>query len=174
MKMADFEGMSVKAVRDLVSRTKQHIEGLEERAKQKNLSQKDVDKGVAKVVKGAKATADDIRSGSVASKDIGAKVSENVRKSAAHFETPLPEFHKMGSRMANKIGATLFSDDIGKKLREVESAMRFITSPDDLNALEQIDSALCELSNRADNWRTVLKRAKESSVVPLKSIEGGK
>jgi hypothetical protein len=167
--------MSVSAVGDLVGRTKSRIEDIKESAENQSLPDDVVEKAVEHVTKGAKATADSYREGDVLQKNLATTVDDKTRESAAHFEMPTPEFHKVARGMADKLGRLLADDNLSTKLKEIEGAIQYISSEDDRNALERIEYQLHELVKRTQAWHSkMLVKNVGTKVVPLVAIEGGK
>ena len=174
MKMADFEGLSVSSVRDLVSSTKSHINTIEKRAEQFDIPEKEVKAAIKHVAKGASSTARAVREGKVAPRDITAKVVENSRKSAAYFAPPVPEFHKLAQAMSNQLCKVLVDDSLGMKLDEIEKNLEHITSENDKNGLRRLDFDLEQLAERATAWRKRLAATPKVVRDRFPMIEGGR
>lgn len=191
MEMADFEGMSVSAVRDLVAPAIEEIKTAEKREKQfvksgmKTPAQakKGREKHVQAVISGTKVTATQVRRGDVASKDVRNTTRANIgeKKYGPGGRAKIPADFIVSMRQTSEsIHAMLNSDGHAKKLEEALNVIPNLPS-DYLKPMRQIMKELECLSDRSIELIGLIGAAIEKqeasierdSKPELKMIEGG-
>lgn len=171
MDREDLDGINVKAAQSIVERAHSRMEQIEKAAKVTKTPPKQVESAKKHVAKGAKVTADDVREGNIAQKDIRAEVDVNAYRSAATSkvkDTPL--FAVFGKALVDRVKKMLASDASAEQLEEIAKSVNAVTMEADHAVLRQLGFEMSELGKRSEAWRKRLIPTSEK-VVGLRALE---
>lgn len=166
MQRTDFDGVSVKAARQLVEKVLGRIEMLDKLGKKAGRTATEIKTDQKMVANAGRTVARDYREGNVAHKDIRTEVDFRAVKAATKKDKPSPLFAHFAKEVADSIHKMLVDDRAAEKLAEMEKALSLITLEEDRLALRRIDFALAEHEQTTGKWRQRLA-AKGQKVVPF-------
>jgi ParB/RepB/Spo0J family partition protein len=159
---ADFEGLSVRTAQTIVGRARYLMNSF---AKPSDaFAAERVERGRKRVGKAVVKTANQIREGTVAQKDLLAAVDINTYEFAREAERESPLFTPFSKRLSDSIDKMLNTDTASKKLGEVRKNVKNLVLEEDRETVRRIIFELAALTERSDNWQRRLSAALEKSV----------
>jgi hypothetical protein len=165
----DLRGLTVSAAREIVIVAHKDISDLQRASDlNNNFTAKDLDQAKKIVGRGARYTAEDVRKGRLAHKDIRTEVRLNVLRDTRRSKPKLlPLFADFSRAVVTKIDRMLHDDRAAKHISQIEAALPNITLEEDHATVRDIHHALDQLAHRA---RLAIVRTTPNKVVPLKAI----
>lgn len=161
----DLKDLSVRTAKDIVERALSRMESIDQSAKLSGAKAKDVDHAKSMVGKGVKATASEVRGGTVPASKVASRVDVNTLTAAGRAKGKVtPLFAMFGRALIDNIAKLLKSDSISDKLAEITKVIDQVVDEDDRIVLRQLDFELTEVSARAERWR---KRLTPNKVKPF-------
>jgi len=167
----DLRDLTVNAAREILGRAQTRMEQIQRVGSQNKRPAREIEQAKRHVGKAATKTAQDVRSGKVAQRDLRGQVDVHAYRSAKDSK-PTPLFAVFGRAIAESISKMVCTDTAAEKLEEIAKVVGKVTLDDDKACLRHIDFALAELGERSSNWRQRLT-PKGQNVVPLKLLKRG-
>lgn len=166
----ELKGLSVTTAKEIVTATQSRMQQIESMAEKTQRPKQEVEQAKRHVAIGAKRTAQHVRDGKVARRDLRGRVDVETFKSAREEKAkPSPLFSVFGNRIADQIEKMLFEDATATKLYEIVEVVNKIELHEDAQSLRRIDFALDMLIGRAKNWSKELT-PKKSNVVRIDKL----
>ncbi len=161
---ANFEGLSVRTAQAIVGRGRHLMKRLDHSSPYRNTTPEWIEEGKKQIGEAVVKTAEQYREGTVAQKDLLAKVDTNVWEFAREAERESPLFTPFCKRLSDSIDNMLKTDIASEKLGEVRKNVKNLVLEEDRQTVRRIIFNLAALTERADKWQRRLSAALEKSV----------
>lgn len=168
---SDLRELSVKAVREIVTRAQARMEQVEALGKKTQRPPGEIERAKKHIGKGAKRVAKDFRKNKpgLGIGNLRGQVDFEAYKSTQGSTSKSPLFAMFGEAVADSISKMLTTDAAAEKLAEIVKVLPKLETEEDAAALRKIDFALAELGEHvAPSWRK--KLAPKGKVVPFKLL----
>lgn len=166
---ADFIDQTVKSALQMAERAWSRIEQIEKLGKESQRPRGEIEQAKQRYGQSVSETARQVRSESVANRDIRSRVDFNAAARTAG-DAPSPLFVVFANAVADNLRRTLQNDSDADKLVEIERVLSQIGLLEDWEALRRLDVELFNLARRAEGWQKRLIPSQEK-VVQLKRLE---
>lgn len=141
----DLKGISCHAARELLSATRSQIQSVK-----KHQSIEEQPKQISAVKEAAKKSADQIRKGNVATKDI--KGTVDSVSFGKRFQN-LPSFYRYTQDLINMVESMLHNDAAAKRMEAVIEALPLLIRELDMDRVNVLCEILDELSARCNDFK---------------------
>ena len=167
MERDEFDNMSTSAARDIAQRTMSMMDQVERSAKASGESPHIVSAYKSRIGHGARRTAQDVRKGDVAPREIKKELETNIYRELGKGKTvPQNLVDKFAFKLAGDINTVLRDDALSAKLAEIEKVADQVVLNADHVAIGAVQGALGELGKRAADWHRRLNTTQARDVTP--------
>jgi hypothetical protein len=144
--------LAVYSVKEIVQHLQSRVDQIDRMAKQTQRPVEEVEEAKEHLAKAAITTAEKVREGEVATKDLRATADVAAYQFAREANRPSPLFEVFGKNLADRIAKMLKGDASEKKLEEAKF-LGDVTLDDDKRIVARLNFELGELGERTAIWR---------------------
>jgi GGDEF domain-containing protein len=160
----DFEGLNVAAAGQIVEQAQSLANRLDHPSPYQTSTPERIEETRKRIAKAVTKTAEQVREGKLAQKDLRAAVDTNIYQFAREAKKQMPSFEAFGKRLADSIEKMLAKDASAKKLREMLKEIDQLDREEDKRVVSRIYVELGYLGERVEKCRRRISAKQEKSV----------